>query len=157
MSNRRREGPAVTEELAGRLRLAVGRLSRRLNRQAKGELTLSQWSALATTSKRGPVRLGELAACEHVAAPVLTKLVAELEIAGLVARQADPDDARASLLEVTPAGEQRLAELRAVYAGLVTELLTDLTGKQREALATAVPVLEELADRLAHRDDRAGV
>lgn len=152
----RRGDTAGAGELAGRLRLAVGRLSRQLNQRAKGELTLSQWSALAATAKRGPMRLGELAAHEHVSAPVLTKVVADLESTGLVVRETDPVDARASLLSATAAGEQRLAELRAVYADLVTDLLTDLTGKQRDALATALPVLEDLADRLACHGDRAG-
>lgn len=139
---------SIEAELAGRLRLAVGRLSKRLNQQAKGELTLSQWSALATTARNGPLRLGELACIEHVSAPVLTKVVADLEAAGLVDRRADPCDARAHLLAVTAAGQQRLTQLRATYAGLVTDLLTGLADDQRDALAQAVPVLEELADRL---------
>ena len=48
------------------------------------------------STRSGSVRLGDLAAAERVTSPTLTKIVANLEAAGLVHRSADPDDRRAA-------------------------------------------------------------
>lgn len=149
------DGTLDTEELVQRFRLAVGRLSRRLNYQTKRELTLSQWSALATTARRGPMRLGALAAHENVSPSVLSRLVADLEAGGLVQRRADPEDARASLLTATAAGQRRLAAVRAASSELLEGLLAELSDRQRDALTNALPVLETLADRLARQAENA--
>lgn len=145
----------VDEELVERFGLVVGRLSRKLNQRAKGELTLSQWSALALTARCGPVRLGALAAQEEVSPPVLSRLVGGLETAGLVERKPDPADARASLLTATQLGTRRLADMRATYTSVLECLLAELSGGQRDALAAAMPVLEELVDRLAKQSGPA--
>src|SRR5918911_5658133 len=86
---------ATTAELAGRMRLVVTRLGRRVRRQAGGDLTPSQASALSSIGRLGPLTLGELSAVENVRPPTLTKVVAALEEQGLVARHADPRDRRA--------------------------------------------------------------
>ena len=62
-----------------RLRLAIGRLSRRLRRHQLAGLTLTQVAALSTVDRTGPLRLSELAAAEGVAPSTLTRLVAALE------------------------------------------------------------------------------
>ena len=129
-----------------RLRVAIARLSRRLRRHEMAGLTPTQLAALSTVERSGPLRLGDLAAAEGIAPSTLTRLVSVLEEFGYVQRDADPRDARASTLAITPAGHGVLENLREEGTALLTESLRLLTAEQRAALSTALPVLEQLAD-----------
>ena len=128
-----------------RLRVAIARLSRRLRRHELAGLTPTQLAALSTVERSGPLRLGDLAAAEGIAPSTLTRLVAVLEELGYVQRCADPKDARASTLAITPKGHETLERLRAEGTALLTQSLMLLTADQRAALAAAVPALEQLA------------
>lgn len=129
-----------------RLRVAIARLSRHLRRHELAGLTPTQLAALATVERTGPLRLGDLAAAERIAPSTLTRLVAALEESGYVKRHADPTDARASTLAITAAGHQVLERLRDEGTALLTQSLLRLTAEQREVLADALPVLEQLAE-----------
>jgi len=128
-----------------RLRVAIARLSRRLRRHELAGLTPTQLAALSTVERSGPLRLGDLAAAEGIAPSTLTRLVAVLEELGYVQRDADPKDARASTLAITPRGHETLERLRAEGTALLMQSLELLTPEQRAALAAAVPALEQLA------------
>jgi DNA-binding MarR family transcriptional regulator len=128
-----------------RLRVAIARLSRRLRRHELAGLTPTQLAALSTVERSGPLRLGDLAAAEGIAPSTLTRLVAVLEELGYVQRCADPKDARASTLAITPKGHETLERLREEGTALLTQSLLLLAPEQRSALAAAVPVLEQLA------------
>lgn len=129
-----------------RLRVAIARLSRRLRRHELAGLTPTQLAALSTVERSGPLRLGDLAAAEGIAPSTLTRLVAVLEELGYVQRYADPKDARASTLTITPTGHETLERLREEGTVLLTHSLMLLTAEQRAALATALPALEQLAE-----------
>lgn len=129
-----------------RLRVALARLSRRLRRHALAGLTPTQLAALSTVEQSGPLRLGDLAAAEGIAPSTLTRMVAVLEDLGYVRRDADPRDARASTLSVTPRGHDTLEQLRAEGTALLTRWLALLDPEHRAALATALPALEALAE-----------
>jgi DNA-binding MarR family transcriptional regulator len=137
-----------------RLRVALARLSRRLRRHELAGLTPTQLSALATIGKTGPMRLGDLAAAEGIAPSTLTRLVTALEESGYVRRTADPSDARASTLAITPHGQDALERIRTESTLMLTASLKLLTPAQRSALAAALPVLEQLAE--APGSDAAG-
>lgn len=139
----RDEGPAVD---VTRLRVALARLARRMRKHALAGLTPTQLAALATVERSGPMRLGDLAAAEGIAPSTLTRLVTALEDSGLVRRFADPSDARASTLAITPRGHETLERLRTETTMVLTQSLTLLTPAQRATLAAALPVLEQLAE-----------
>jgi DNA-binding MarR family transcriptional regulator len=144
-------GPAAAAELAAAdlaadLRLAVGRLARSLRQADDGGLTPSQLSALSSIDALGSVRLGDLAAAERVTSPTLTKIVANLEAAGLVQRSADPDDRRAARVSLTPAGKSRLKRLRTERNAYLQQRLAALSADDRETLAAAIAVLARLAE-----------
>jgi DNA-binding MarR family transcriptional regulator len=130
---------------ATRLRVAIARLSRRLRRHELAGLTPTQLSALATVETAGPLRLGDLAAAEGIAPSTLTRLVTALEDAGYVQRYADPDDARASTLRITPEGRAVLDRVRQETTMVLTGMLLDLTPEEQAAIAVALPALEQLA------------
>ena len=137
------DGPAVD---VTRLRVALARLARRLRKHELAGLTPTQLAALATVERSGPMRLGDLAAAEGIAPSTLTRLVTALEDSGHVRRYADPSDARASTLAITPRGHDALERIRTESTLMLTESLQLLTPAQRSALAEALPVLEQLAE-----------
>ena len=139
------DGPVID---VTRLRVALARLSRRLRRHELAGLTPTQLAALATVGHSGPMRLGDLAAAEGIAPSTLTRLVTALEDSGYVRRFADPSDARASTLAITPHGQDALERIRAENTLALAASMQLLAPAQRAALADALPVLEQLAEVL---------
>jgi len=131
---------------ATRLRVAIARLSRRLRHHELAGLTPTQLSALATVEQEGPLRLGDVAAAEGIAPSTLTRIVTALEECAYVKRCAVPGDARASTLAITPRGHEVLERIRQESTAMLAESLTMLGTDQIEALARALPALEQLAE-----------
>lgn len=140
------ERPAAAGTVdAARLRLVIGRLSRRLRRHQLAGLTPTQVAALATVERSGPLRLGDLATAEGVAPSTLTRLVAALEERQYVQRAAVAEDARASTLSITPLGREVLNRIRQEATAALAGSLALLRPDELAALAAALPVLEQLA------------
>jgi DNA-binding MarR family transcriptional regulator len=129
-------------QLAGRLRLVVTRLNRRLRQQGETGLGASTYSALATISRKGPLSLGELATLEGVKPPSITTTVASLEGQGLVTRVADPDDRRVTRVTVTPRGRLRLLRSRTRKTAYLAARLEALDERQLQVLEEAASILE---------------
>ena len=128
---------------AAEANLALGRISRQL-RRARGpsELGVGTLSALATSVRCGPLRLGDLAAREQVAAPTMSRVIAGLESAGYVQRDPDPADGRARLLAATGQGEQLVTGLTSERTRVLAARLDRLTPQQRRGLLTGLRALE---------------
>lgn len=133
-------------ELASRLRLAITRTARRLRQTAGGDLGPSQLAALATIERHGPLAAGELAEREGIKPPTATRILANLERAGLVARVTDPTDRRSSILTVTGDGRGLLRRLRARKTAYLAQQLQDLPEDDVAALARAADVLERMLE-----------
>ena len=132
--------------LASRLRLSVMRLARRLRQQRPDDrLTPSQIAALATLDRNGALTLGELAACEHVQPPSMTRITGALEELGLVTRTPHPTDRRQVLFATTPEGARLLAEDRRRRDAWLCHRFKGLTPEEIETLRAAAPILERLA------------
>ena len=134
------------DAVPARLALVVGRFNRRLA-LAPGGLSHGLLTALAMVSKRGPLRLAELAQLEGVSAPGATRLVAELETRGLVGRTVDPDDGRAFRIQVTAAGTDAILTARAARAKVVAELLGGLSPAEFATIEAALPALERVIEQ----------
>ncbi len=132
------------QEVAGRLRIAVNRLHRRLRQESLGGLSPAQASALASVSRHGSPTLGELAAIEQVQPPTMTKIVASLSEAGMVTRVADPDDRRSARVRITTAGERALERIRTRKNAFLLRRLDDLTAEDQQHAAELVELLEHL-------------
>src|SRR5215207_4906469 len=129
---------------ADRLRRAVTLLHRRMRQLGNDELTLTQGSALASIVRRGPLTLGELATCEKVAPPTVTKAVAVLEDLGFVTREIDPDDRRVTRVSGTADGRRHLQDVVSVRTAWLDGRLADLSPEDRSRLLDALEVLESL-------------
>ncbi len=75
----------------------------------------------------------------------MTGLMNRLEAERLVRREPDPADARATLVVLTDAGAQLIAERRADRAQLLAAQLARLTEAEQQSLLAAVPALQRLA------------
>lgn len=130
-------------ETAGRLALAIGRLNRRMITGGTG-LSHGLLSALSSLVKLGPLRLGDLAAKERVAAATVTRIVASLEGKGLATRSVDPTDGRSFVIDATPDGTELVLRARSARAELIAHLMQSLEPADADALVTALPALEKL-------------
>lgn len=141
-------GPRQPDPLEiSRLRVAIGRLHRRMVQNAAGDLTFSQTSALVAVEKLGPIRLGELAARERVAAPSMTRTVSGLVEGGLLHRAGDPQDGRSFLLSITEQGRRFLEALRTERSAVLAAGIAQLGDEDFAILRQALPVLERLAEQ----------
>jgi DNA-binding MarR family transcriptional regulator len=137
---------ASDDDLAADLRLVVARLARKLRQVHPGGLTASQTSALTTIETLGSVRLGDLATAEGIAGPTLTKVIDNLETAGLVRRSVDPQDRRVTLVALTSTGRAKLKGLRNDRTAYLRRRLANLPAEDRATLQAALPLLSALAD-----------
>jgi len=139
---RRVTAPALAEQL----RAAITRLNRRL-RQTRpvGELTQNQLSVLASLELAGALTPRELSDAERVQPPTMTKVLAKLEERGLIQRAPHPTDGRQVLLSATDEGRAVLLEQRRVKAEWLTRRLAGLPPEDRETLARAAEIIEQLS------------
>src|SRR5437660_12121405 len=137
---------AVDASLAPELRTTVMRLARRMRSERPDDsLTLSQIAALGTVLRHGPMTPSELAAHEKVQPPSMTRIIAKLDEHGYVARTPDPTDGRQVVVSATAEGRALLADDRRRKDKWLSLRLTTLSSADRAALATALPVLEQLS------------
>ena len=73
---------------------------------------------------------------------------------GLVERAEDPDDRRARQIALTAKGRSLVARGIEERYRFVDELVASLTGRERDAVRTALPTLLKAEERLAGADRR---
>ena len=137
-------GAPDRNQLAADLRLAVGRLNRKLRIHASAGLTPSQSSVLATLAARGPLHLGELAEREGISAPTASKAVERLVEIGLIDRAIDSDDARKHVLTLSALGRQTAERTDDDATRLLADALAHRSPSECEAVQAALPALREI-------------
>ena len=90
-----------------------------------------------------PMRLKDLAERLRIAPRSATEVVDQLEVKGLVRRDPDPTDRRATLVAATPAGQQLFAKISAERRGKSSEYFARLSAEDRAELAR---ILGQLGD-----------
>jgi len=109
-------------------------------------------TAIHLLAARGAHRPAQLAAPLHLSPAGASRLVEALAQAGLVARAADPTDARATLVGLTDAGVAFSRELVRIGDDLAADLLGDWTAADRDALASLVHRFADAVDARARRE-----
>lgn len=100
---------------------------------------------LALLDQHGAVGITGLAKLDRCAQPTMSAAVARLVDGGLVTKEANPQDARGSVITLTPAGHTEIAARRLVYGTTILERLSASNHTEAE-LATTVAVLRDLLD-----------
>ena len=142
-------GPAAADQAAEcdeALSLALERLGSWLRRATPAvEWNAVALSTLAELSRRGPLRISDLVAAERITQPGMTSLVGRMDAAGLVTREHDPADGRATLVCLTEAGAAYVEHIHHVRAGVIAGQLAALSPAHRAALAGALDAMDALA------------
>jgi DNA-binding MarR family transcriptional regulator len=85
------------------------------------------------------LRMTELGRQAVVSRERVSRVVSELELAGLVERQPNPDDKRSSYAAITPEGRRRLRAAAPIYLAAVrNHYLAHLTHSEARTLARAL-------------------
>ncbi len=118
--------------------------------KANHDLSLAFFESLyfIGRSPGGSVRVGDLARALRITVGATSKLVDRVEAAGLIRRELDADDRRASRVALTEIGRQKLADANTTYtAELAAVLDTTLTADEQQQLHTLVTRLLTAADK----------
>jgi len=99
------------------------------------DITPAHLRALRVLSRHGPIRLSRLSDRLHIAPRSATEVADALESRGLVERQPDPSDRRATLVQLTEHGQGVLAAIRAARGSEVDRLFGRLSPADQADLA----------------------
>ena len=143
-SANRREG-----RVADRLHSAAIHLLRRARRtDPLTGVSPAQLSALSVLMN-GPKTLGDLAAAEQVRPPTMSRLVSEMERAGVARKTTDRDDARVIRVHATPKGLRALSRGRSMRIEAIERLLRELDPADLATVERAVGTIERLLGQRA--------
>ena len=125
------------------------RVVRHLRRTSTtGTLHPTQFIALLLIADEQPIRIGAIATRVPCSQPTATTTVAALEIAGLVRRQQDTLDGRATVVVLTPEGDEMVKAAGLHAAEDLTKLLDRLSPDDRAVVLSAGAVLARMANDL---------
>jgi DNA-binding MarR family transcriptional regulator len=118
-------------------------LAREFAASGYGEVRPAYGSILVPLFEEDGLRLGELARRSRLAKQTMTTMVRLLERDGLVTREPDPTDGRASIVRLTPRARAFRPVAERVLRELDARVASRLDEHQRVALTTA---LKEVID-----------
>jgi DNA-binding MarR family transcriptional regulator len=130
----------VPDDLEESLPEAFWAVTRRLRWLSRA--TLEPWQvtpghsrAIEVLRHHGAIRLSDLSERLHIAPRSTTEVVDGLEERGLVERQPDPNDRRATLVVLTDEGQRIGREIRSAQAAEAERFFGELSPSDRAALA----------------------
>ena len=131
------------------LLVSMHRIVRHLRRSRTTTLLHpTQFLALMLIADEQPIRIGEIAARVPCSQPTATTTVAGLEEAGLVRREPDPVDGRATAVVLTGAGASTVEASGRQAAEELANLLSRLDDADRTLVLQAGAVLARVTDGL---------
>ena len=138
--DRRDEDESLSDAFWG-----VARRLRRLSRETLGpwDITPSQSRAVGVLMHHGRMRLSELSDHLRIAARSTTEVVDGLQDQGLVERQPDPHDRRATLVALTDQGRSVGTAIRAARDAEVERFFGGLSETDRAELVRILRQLRE--------------
>jgi DNA-binding MarR family transcriptional regulator len=139
----RTAGSAQLESDAAALHDALGELVRVYqfrdrDRICCHDVSVTQCYAIDALLRRGPSGLNELAAELYLDKSTASRVVTTLQRKGYVTRAPHPDDRRAIVLTVTPAGRRLHDRIRKDLVGEARALLQDFEPEVRKATAQLI-------------------
>ena len=135
-------------QLAGELRIVIGKLRRRLREEAHlGVVSMSQASVLSRLERDGPATASSLARAEGMRPQSMAATVQALTQARMVTGSPDPLDGRQTLLTLTDSCRAWIAASRAAREDwLARTIETRYTPAEVSELDKAVALLRRLAE-----------
>lgn len=130
--------------LAARLRVTLLRLSRNLRSERVADLSEGQHSVVAHLVLNGSMTVGQLAECEHVRPPSMTRTVDALQQGGYVTRVPLETDRRQVLVSPTDKAREHIRLTRQRRDQWISKRLAALTASERATLAEAEAILRRM-------------
>ncbi|MEV7890251.1 MarR family winged helix-turn-helix transcriptional regulator [Streptomyces sp. NPDC002817] len=151
--------PAAEASDARLLTEAVTRLRRALRASIRTDypwetLPMAQVELLQVLGEHSPARISDLAARQRLAPSTVSGLIGQMISAGLVVREVDPADRRASVVTLTDAGREQLVAWTAAHERRMDAAIGALDEDARVAIVGALPGLFQLAEELGEPDDK---
>jgi DNA-binding MarR family transcriptional regulator len=136
---------------------AVTRLRRALRASIRSDypwetLPMAQVELLQVLGDHSPARISDLALRQRLATSTVSGLIGHMAASGLVDRETDPDDRRASVVTLTSTGREQLVAWTRAHERRLEAALSALDGPDRSAIRAALPALLRLTRYL---DDTA--
>jgi DNA-binding MarR family transcriptional regulator len=116
-------------------------------------LTAAEWRTMAVLNEHEPLSAKQIVARSSMDKVNVSRAVAGLEKAGLVARHVDPADRRRVLLRLTPRGRAVLRDLVPRVLEVERRLLKGLTDTERTTLVDLMRRVRDNAATLRTLDD----
>ncbi|MFG3120095.1 MarR family winged helix-turn-helix transcriptional regulator [Streptomyces sp. NPDC048197] len=133
---------AVTRAVLTASRLLVAVSARSLG-EVEDRVTLPQFRMLVVLSTRGATKLVVLAELLQVAPSTAMRMVDRLIVAGLVDRQANPDNRRETLLQLTDEGRRTVEDVTTRRRAEISAIVERLVPEQRSALIEALTAFND--------------
>lgn len=147
-----------------RLTVLSNRLTRRVARFYGDRFKLSapEWRTMAVLGQQGAMSANAVIVQTTMDKVRVSRAVAKLLKAGLITREADPQDRRRAILDLTAAGQEIYRQIVPLVQEIESEIVAALSGPERavldEALAKIEAYLEQsgiLADNESDAEDDA--
>ena len=107
-------------------------------------LPLTRFEPMQVIERTPHCRINDIAAALSITVGGTSKLIDRIEAAGLCQRRPDPGDRRASLIELTPAGHQVLADAtRTFVSELELRLASAVSPRSLEQFAATICQLRQ--------------
>lgn len=143
------DAPLDAGTVATDLALASGTMSRLLGQAAGQGRSVTAWRVLSSLDRLGAQRVGDLAIEQRVAQPTMTGLIIRLENDGMVQRQPDPKDGRASLVSLSDAGRNEIRGYRQRAIDVLLGGMDAFSEAEQQALARVVPLIQQINEQIA--------
>jgi DNA-binding MarR family transcriptional regulator len=147
----RRQPVGARAQQVDEIERAVATLLRSLSGRSAGALVAERSGSdlpaasivlLEHLEAAGAQRVSRIAKYQKIGVPALTPRIKDLETAGMIRRDVDPVDARASLISLTDTGRATLARIRSARCGILAEALQDM---DPDVMGTAADALTRIA------------
>ncbi|HEV2480121.1 MAG TPA: MarR family transcriptional regulator [Puia sp.] len=138
-----------TFELASSLRGAVSDLHKRLRKQAysAGGLSITETLTLSYLFREGSLSPSELAGINKIKKQSMSQVLAHLEELKLILRVVSKEDKRKMAISLSAAGRNMIEKTRYERDEWLAQAIRERLGPAEiEALAAAIPLLQQIAD-----------
>ncbi|MEV0337966.1 MarR family transcriptional regulator [Nocardia sp. NPDC050713] len=143
----------ATADIVVDLLVTAGRLTRLAGAIGDDDLPRAVLRALAVLDEHGAVRVSEFARIDRCSQPAATALLGRLVEDGFATRTKDPEDSRAVVVDLTPAGRERLARARAAYGTAMAARLAEFDVERLARMDTDLNELLEALKKAAPQHD----
>jgi len=130
-----------SDEIIPSIVISAHALARIAAQEAQNDAPSAQWRVLSTLEREGGLRVGALAAAARTTQPGMTRLLGDLERAGLVTRSPDPRDSRAIEVHITQDGRAALGAWRDEFRVTLAPRFRNLDAAEWEILTRAAEIL----------------